>query len=58
MQVIEGNDAASPRSVIRHYHEIGLINEEQTETIITMADDRYLTDALAEKMAARIRLYD
>ncbi|MDF2859131.1 MAG: nucleotidyltransferase substrate binding protein like protein [Neobacillus sp.] len=54
LQVIEGIDAALPKSVIRHCREIGLINEEQTETIITMADDRNLTvhtydEALAEK---------
>jgi len=63
LQVIEGINAASPKNVIRHCREIGLINEEQTETIITMADDRNLTvhtydEALAEKMAERIRSYD
>ena len=57
------NDAASPKGVILHCREIGLFNEEQTETIITMADDRNLTlhtydEALAEKMAERIRSYD
>lgn len=49
--------------MIRHCREIGLINEEQTETIITMADDRNLTvrtydETLAEQIAERIRGYD
>ena len=63
LQVIEGIDPASLKSVIRHCREIGLINEEQTATLITLADDRNLTvhtydEALAEKMAERIRGYD
>jgi hypothetical protein len=49
--------------VIRHCREIGLINEEQTETIIIMANDKILTihtydEALTEQMAKRIRGYD
>lgn len=63
LQVIEESDAASSKSVIRHCREIGLISEEETETIITMADDRNLTvhtydEALTEKMVERIRSYD
>jgi nucleotidyltransferase substrate binding protein (TIGR01987 family) len=43
LQVREGIDAAPPKSVIRHCRKIGLINEKQTEMIITMADDIILT---------------
>jgi len=63
LQVIGGINVASPKIVSRHCREIGLINEDQTATIITMADDRNLTvhtydEALAEKIAERIRGYD
>ena len=59
----EGLDAASPKKVIRLLREVGVLDAEETETMLSMADDRNLTahtydEALAREMANRIRNYE
>ncbi|MBV8801857.1 MAG: nucleotidyltransferase substrate binding protein [Gammaproteobacteria bacterium] len=50
-----GIDAGSPKAVIRGCFQAGLINEEQTETLLTAIDDRNLTaHTYNEKLAEMI----
>ena len=55
----EGLDAASPKKVIRLLREVGVLDAEETEQALLMADDRNMTartydEALAKEMASRI----
>lgn len=57
---VEGIDAASPKKVIRYLREVGVLDEEETERALVMADDRNMTvhtydEALAKEMTAKIR---
>lgn len=59
----EGLDAASPKKIIRLLREVGVLDAEETERALLMADDRNMTahtydEALAKEMAARIRDYE
>lgn len=58
----EGLDAASPKKVIRFLREAGVLDDEETERALAMADDRNMTahtydEPLAKEMVARIRAH-
>ena len=59
----EGLDAASPKKVIRLLREVGLLEAEETEKMLSMSNDRNMTvhtydEGLAKEMAARIRAHE
>lgn len=63
LSVIEGIDVASPKGVIRHFREIGMFDEVQTDQALQMADDRNLTthtydEAFALEIAKRVIAYE
>ena len=58
----DGLDAASPKKVIRLLRETGVLDEEETEQALAMADDRNMTahtydESLAKEMSERIRTH-
>ena len=60
---VEGIAANTPKKVIRHCGESGLLDETQVRTALVMADARNLTahtydEELAQEMAERIRGYE
>jgi nucleotidyltransferase substrate binding protein (TIGR01987 family) len=62
LRVAESIEAGSPKSTIRACREAGLLDDEQTRTALSMADDRNLTahtynEDLAEAIYARISAY-
>lgn len=63
LRVVEGIEAASPKGVIRHFREIGIFDNIQTEQALQMADDRNLTthtydEAFALEIAKRVIAYE
>lgn len=57
---VEGLDAASPKKVIRCFHDTGFFTDEETEKFLEMTDDRNLTantydEELAIKMVEKIK---
>lgn len=63
LRVIEGIEVASPKGVIRHFREIGIFDNRQTEQALHMADDRNLTthtydEAFALEIAKRVIGYE
>lgn len=59
LRVIEGIEVASPKGVIRHFREIGIFDNMQTEQALQIADDRNLTthtydEAFALEIVKRI----
>lgn len=58
----EGLDLASPKSVIRGFGQVGLLQEGQVQLALAMADDRNLTahtydESLAEAIYSRLPIY-
>lgn len=63
LRVVEGIEVASPKGVIRHFREIGIFDNMQTEQALQMADDRNLTthtydEAFALVIAKRVIEYE
>lgn len=59
---VEGIDAASPKGVIRHCREVGLLSDEEAHEALNMADDRNLTvhtynDPVAAAIFSRLPQY-
>ena len=59
LAVVEGVEAASPKSAIRGCHEAGLLSAAETESALAMTDDRNLTahtynEGLAEAIFKRL----
>ncbi len=59
LNIVEGIDAISPKTVIRVSMETGLFDEEMTRQALVMADDRNLTshtynEELAQQITSRI----
>jgi nucleotidyltransferase substrate binding protein (TIGR01987 family) len=59
LAVVEGIEAGSPKSAIRACHEAGLLQSDDTERALAMADDRNLTahtynEGLAEAIFKRL----
>ncbi len=59
LDVVEGVEVASPKSVIRASMDNGLLNDRQVRAALLMADDRNLTshtynEALADEIFSRI----
>ncbi|MDN5881508.1 MAG: nucleotidyltransferase substrate binding protein [Nitrosospira sp.] len=62
LQVQEGIQPGSPKSVIRAAHQTGLLNDEQGRSALRMVDDRNLTvhtynEALASQIYTRLQGY-
>ncbi|ABA58989.1 Nucleotidyltransferase substrate binding protein, HI0074 [Nitrosococcus oceani ATCC 19707] len=62
LQIIEGIDAASPKTVIRASSQTNLFDEDESRLALQMADDRNLTsptynEALAKKIFSRLGAY-
>ncbi|EAX48945.1 nucleotidyltransferase substrate binding protein, HI0074 family [Thermosinus carboxydivorans Nor1] len=59
---LEGVDVASPKGVIRHCREVGILTDEEAQTALLMADDRNLTvhtynEPLAVAIHSRLPAY-
>lgn len=62
LQDVEGIETASPKGVIRHLRETGLLTDDETVLALEMIDDRNLTshtynEALAKAIFSRIPGY-
>ncbi|ADE13808.1 nucleotidyltransferase substrate binding protein, HI0074 family [Nitrosococcus halophilus Nc 4] len=62
LQVVEGIDVASPKTVIRASLQASLFDEAESRLALQMADDRNLTsytynEALAKKIFSRLGAY-
>lgn len=60
---VEGIEVASPKGVIRHFREIGIFDNTQTEQALQMVDDRNLTthtydETFALEIAKRVIEYE
>lgn len=60
---VEGIEVASPKGVIRHFREIGIFDNAQTEQALQMVDDRNLTthtydEIFALEIAKRVIEYE
>ncbi|SDF71374.1 HI0074 family nucleotidyltransferase substrate-binding subunit [Sporolituus thermophilus] len=58
----EGIDAASPKGVIRHCREVGILTAKEAQEALTMTDDRNLTvhtynEPLAAAIYSRLPAY-
>lgn len=59
---LEGVDVASPKGVIRHCREVGILTDEEAQNALIMADDRNLTvhtynEPLAVAIHSRLPAY-
>ena len=62
LNIVEGLDTGSPKTVIRMSREVGLLDEEQSVLALEMIDDRNLTahtynETIAKKIFNRLQPY-